>query len=152
MHLDEYYELRQYLGAAYLATDSLDITANIPLSDEVFSDEKVQRITQICRNTICFANDLFSLGKEMAHSHLGAEFNLVTILVRERDLSIESAIYEAVAIHDQSVENFIKISEQIYRFDEKTNRLLEKYVAAMGFLMKGNIDWSTKDIIRYPHI
>lgn len=150
--LDEYYELRQYLGAAHLATDSLEITANIPLLDEVFGDEKVQALTQMCRNAICFANDLFSLGKEMAHSHLGAEFNLITILARERNLSIKAAIHEAVTIHDQSVKNFIKMSEQIYRFDEKTNRLLEKYIVAMGYLMKGNIDWSTKDTSRYPHI
>jgi Terpene synthase family 2, C-terminal metal binding len=148
--LNEYMEIRQYLGAANLATDSLGVMGQVLLTEETYEHPLIRRVTEICRNAVCFANDLFSLGKEIDQSN-GADFNLVTILQRKHDLTIDQAIKETAMIHDNHVEEFIRISEKSYIFDNSTNSMLEKYIHALEYLMKGNIDWSTRDTTRYPH-
>lgn len=149
--LHEYCELRQYLGAAHLATDSLEITAQVPLPDTVFADADVMELTILARNIICFANDLFSLGKEMQQSHMGAEFNLVTIIAREQNVDIDEAIKRAAAFHDQCVADFVGKRDNVYKFGEY-NLHLQKYVRSLEYLMQGNVDWSTQVTSRYPHL
>jgi hypothetical protein len=149
--LDEYIGIRQYLGAANLATDSLEVTGKISLGEEIYKTPLVTKLTEICRNAICFANDLFSLSKEVAQSN-GAEFNLVTILRRKHNLTMERAISEAARVHDATVHEFIDLSGKAYIYDKETNFMLHKYVHALEYLMKGNIDWSTRETTRYPHI
>jgi hypothetical protein len=147
--LDEYIRLRQYLGAANLATDSLEITAKIDLSEGVYTHPIVEKLTEAARNAICFSNDLFSLGKEEEHN---AEFNIVTILQHKHSLTIEEAIRQAAVIHNKTVRDFIKLSKEALIFDRETNVKLHNYIRALCCLMKGNIEWSTQNTTRYPHI
>lgn len=148
----DYFLLRQYLGAAHLATDSLELTGNIRLEPQVYQHPTIQHLTRCARNAICFANDLFSLGKEMAQSQGGALFNIVTILKNEHAISMEEAIAAAAQLHDQQVTDFIKTTETAMVFDPEVNEMVRKYIAALGYLMRGNIDWSTSETTRYPHI
>jgi hypothetical protein len=149
--IDEYFEVRQYLGAANLATDSLELTGQVDLPEVIYQDGMVSKMTVLARNAICFANDLFSLSKEIAKS-AGAEFNLVTILKRTRDISIDDAIQETAAIHNAVVEEFIELEKNVYTFSDIINLNLRKYIEGLQHLMIGNIVWSTKDTSRYPHI
>lgn len=148
---NEYMVMRQFLGAANLATDSLEVTGQIELQEEVYQNPAIERLTEICRNTICFANDLFSLSKEIANSN-GADFNLVTIVKNKFQLTIEQAIKRTATIHDGLVEEFIDISKKAFVYNDTVNAMLAKYLHALRYLMKGNIDWSTMDTTRYPHI
>lgn len=149
--IEEYFEVRQYLGAANLATDSLELTGQVNLSEEIYQDSKVIRMTTLARNAICFANDLFSLSKEIAQS-ASPEFNLVTILKRTRGISLEEAILETAVIHDEVVKEFIELEKGIYIFPLDINLQLSKYIEGLQHLMIGNIMWSTKDTSRYPHM
>lgn len=148
--LEEYIRCRQYLGAANLATEGIKAIGKVQLPDEIYQVPAVQQLTEIARNTVCFANDLFSLSKEIALSN-GAEFNLVVILKRTYDLTMEAAIRKAVDIHDQFVRDFIRISETACVYDAETNHMLSKYIDCLRHFMKGNIEWSTKATSRYPH-
>lgn len=150
--LEEYMKVRQYFGAAHLSTDALEGIAGICMVEEVYMDPLVFRLTEICRNTICFSNDLFSLAKEREEPGNGAEFNLVMILKHKYDLSIEEAIQKAAAVHDGLVCEFLELAPTVYRYDGPTNALLKTYVDALGILMRGNIEWSTRETKRYPHI
>jgi len=150
--LDEYFRVRQYFGAAHLSTDALEGVGKIYLPEEVYEHPLVHRLTEICRNTICFSNDLFSFGKEMEEMNNGAEFNLVMILRHKYNLDIEQAIDRAAHIHDSLVAEFIETSVQAFRYDPDTNATLRVYIDALGCLMRGNIEWSTKETKRYPHI
>ncbi len=57
--IEECFAVRQYLGAANLATDSLELTGQVDLPDIIYLDERVNKMTTLVRNAICFANDLF---------------------------------------------------------------------------------------------
>lgn len=149
--LGEYVQYRQYLGAANVATESLEVTGRVLLQESVYRTPMVIRLTELARNAVCFANDLFSLGKEIARSE-GAEFNLVTILGRTCALTTEGAIQTAAAIHDAYVREFLDLSERAFIYDEPTNRMLDRYIQCLVHFMKGNIEWSTRASTRYPHI
>jgi len=152
-NLEEYIEIRQYLGAANLATESLEVMGQIELNEEVYQSPMVHKLTEIARNSVCFANDLFSLSKEIAQgAGNAAEFNLVSIIRHKNRVPIEEAINEVVAIHDDQIRDFIKIAEVAPIYDSKTNSQLNKYIECLCHFMKGNIEWSTKETSRYPHI
>src|SRR5580658_3370890 len=148
---DDYIRIRQYLGAAHLSTDSLEVTSKIRLSDEVYADATVSRLTELSRNCVCFANDLFSLGKESEESQNAGEYNLVGVMRRKYGLSIREAIKAAANYHDNLVREFISLSKAAAHFDAATNKMVEKYVRALEEQMIANIEWSTKETDRYPH-
>ena len=149
--LDEYMQIRQYLGAAHLSTDSLEVTGRIYLNEHVYEHPIVRKLTETSRNIVCFSNDLFSLSKELNQVDKG-EYNLVTVLKNKYHISMEEAIQRAAQIHDDLVREFILLSEMVYLFDDRTNALLKKYIEALGYQMRGNVDWSTRETTRYPHI
>ena len=149
---DEYVRIRQYLGAAHLSTDLLEFTGKIRLPEEVYQSPGVNKLTELCRNIICFSNDLFSLGKEIDESQNAGEYNLVSIIRRKYDSSMEDAIRRTADFHDHLVREFIEMSGEVYLFDNPTNEMLEKYVTALERQMSANIEWSTKETSRYPHI
>lgn len=150
--LKAYYQLRQYLGAAHLASDSLEVTGNIHMPDEVYKDEAIKNLTISARNAICFSNDLFSLGKEISQSEGGAEFNIVSILQNERGISMDEAIITSAQLHDREVLNFIEQSNSVRAYGHVTDNAIKKYISGLEYLMRGNIDWSTEATTRYPHI
>jgi hypothetical protein len=149
--LVEYLAIRQFLGAANLATDSLSLTAQISMPDEIYDLQNVKELTVLARNAICFSNDLFSLSKEV-HKSNGAVFNLVTILQRENNTSIQEAIYAAAEMHDDTIRSFIEQEAKLYEFSPEINEGLRKYVEALKHLMIGNVVWSTYETTRYPHL
>jgi terpene synthase-like protein len=150
--LEEYFKYRQYFGAAHLSTDVLEVTGHIALPEEVYNHPLIHKLTELARNTICFSNDLFSLSKETMEEHNGGEFNLVIVLQRKFNLTIDQAIARTASIHDNLVAEFIDLSGRIYVFDDPKNQMVNKYRIALEYLMSGNIYWSTKVTSRYPHI
>ncbi|TDW96904.1 terpene synthase family protein [Dinghuibacter silviterrae] len=152
-NLNEYFAMRQYLGAANLATESLEVTGKVQLSEPIYKSPVVHKLTEIARNTVCFANDLFSLSKEIARgSGNASEFNLVSILKRKDQLSTEDAIKDVAAIHDNEIRKFIQLAERALVYDSRTNEQLSRYISCLQHFMKGNIVWSTTESSRYPHV
>jgi hypothetical protein len=150
--LAEYMKVRQYFGAAHLSTDALEGIAGIDLPQYVYEDPMVHRLTEIARNTICFSNDLFSFGKETVEMNNGAVFNLVMIVKDRYELTIEHAIRMAADIHDDLISEFLRLAPLVYKYDEDINAILKTYVDSLGVLQRGNIEWSTRETKRYPHI
>lgn len=150
--LEEYMKVRQYFGAAHLSTDALEGIADIYLPQYVYEDPIVHRLTELARNTICFSNDLFSFGKEQQEINNGAVFNLVMIVKEKYGLTLDQAIRKAANIHDEQIMEFIGLSQCVYKYDDHINATLKTYIDALGVLQRGNIEWSTRETARYPHI
>jgi Terpene synthase family 2, C-terminal metal binding len=148
---DDYIRIRQYLGAAHLSTDSLEVTGNIYLSEEVYFDPAVSRLTECSRNCVCFANDLFSLGKESEESQNAGEYNLVGVMRNKYKMSIPEAIKAAAEHHDDQMREFVSLTKVACHFDPATNAMIERYIGALKLQMIANIEWSTKETDRYPH-
>jgi terpene synthase-like protein len=149
---DEYLRIRQFLGASHLSTDSLELTGNIFLSDEVYQHPVIARLTEISRNIVCYANDLFSLSKERMESQNAGEYNLVGVIKRKFDLTWDEAIKRTADFHDDLMREFIALVPKANLFDLKTNEMINFYIDELKLQMIANIEWSTQDTDRYPHI
>lgn len=147
--LAQYLEKRAYLAGTHISTSIIPIIENIWLPDDVLQHPVVARLEQLCRNLVCWANDLFSFSKEQLH---GDEHNLVSILQHERQLNQEEAILCAAVIHNTDMREFVALSGQLPVYDEKTNRTLVRYVEALRRHIRGNVDWSEKDSKRYSFV
>ncbi|WP_343704782.1 hypothetical protein [Chitinophaga sp.] len=146
--LRDYMERRQYLGAANIATDTIAVADNIRLPARLYNHPVVTELTKLCRNTVCWANDLFSLSKEQGH---GDYHNLVVLLGHEMNVPIETAIHKACKIHDEQVEQFITLSRNLPDEGPVMKRELLRYVAGLKNIMRANIDWSDYETSRYKY-
>jgi hypothetical protein len=143
---EQYLQLRQYLGAARVATDLIELVEQTYLPVSVKQHISVQVVIEACCNVICIANDLFSLSKELAH---GDEHNLVSVLKNEHDITMDEAILQAVDIHNLEVKKFELLWKQLPLFDETTNAVLQQYIHVLSMQIAGNITWSESETKRY---
>jgi len=148
---EEYMGIRQYLGATHLSTDCLEVTGKIFLGDNIYEHPFVKKLTETSRHIMSVSNDLYSLSKDLSQTDKG-EFNMVIILKNKYQVSMEEAIHKTATIHDDLVREFIDLTRRIFIFDGPTNHMLKKYIEALGYQMKGHVDWSTRETTRYPHI
>ena len=147
INLQEYLQLRQYLGAANIATDCIEFAyPNLQLSQQMKEDSLIKRMTELSRNTVCWANDLFSLGKEFEH---GGAHNLVLLIQNKEGISLEAAIDRAGEIHDSEVQLFYSLWQEAVQREDMDNHTTNVYIEALACFMKGNIDWSVMDTYRY---
>jgi hypothetical protein len=144
--LEAYMKWRPFFSGASFFACLPEAIEGFSLPDYVFLDGTVQQLIQLCSNTICWANDLFSFSKEQEQ---GDEMNLVMLIRNHRDCTIEEAIAAAVQIHDEQVAAFEQLSRELPSFGVLTDAQLGRYVNALALMMKGNIDWSVKDTARY---
>jgi hypothetical protein len=140
--LEEYMKWRPIFSGASFFAYLLEAIEGFRLPDYVFLDATVQQLIQLCSNTICWANDLFSFNKELEQ---GDEMNIVMLIKNKRDCSFAEAIQEAVYIHDKQVRQFQELAKRLPSFGPE----LQRYVHSLSVMMRGNIDWSTKDTARY---
>jgi hypothetical protein len=148
---EEYMRIRQYLGTTHLSTDCLEVTGKVYLGESIYEHALVKKLTETSRNIMCVSNDLFSLSKDLSQTDKG-EYNLVVVLKNRYKITMEEAIDKTVAIHDELVREFIELTRIIFVFDTGTNHMLKKYIEALGYQIKGHVDWSSQETTRYPHI
>ncbi|MGE7775198.1 terpene synthase family protein [Chitinophaga sp. NPDC101104] len=143
--ISEFYKMRPFLGAANTSTDMIEFCENVHLPASIRELPSIQELTRLCQITVCLANDLFSLSKEMAHKD---KHNMVTIVQSELDLSLEDAIDYTVSMHDNDVRKFIRLAQTIPDHGRQRSAL-RKYIRCLTALMRGNIDWSISETGRY---
>lgn len=142
---DEYIKIRQCLGAANIATDTIAVTSRISLHPDIWTDPVVRQLTILARNAVCWANDLFSLSKEVRH---GDEYNLVLIIEKKEGLNREDAIQKVTEIHDRDVIRFIQQANNLPNVGKQAGEV-QKYVRGLTHIMRANIDWSYNESDRY---
>lgn len=149
--LDSYIAQRQFLGAANIATDSLIPALGIHFDPWIFAHPVIAEMTQLTRNSVCWANDIFSLSKEEEH---GDGFNYVSILMDTQGFSREDAIEATMHAHNKDVLRFISFKAGLDDLLPKgiTNRdEINRYIAGLENIMRGNIDWSDQETTRYHY-
>lgn len=146
--LSDYMNRRQYIGAANIATDCVEMIDKITLPDVVWENPVIVELTELCRNTVCWANDLFSHAKEIEK---GEYHNLISILAHEKNISIAKAISRTIEIHDQQVRRFIRLTAQLPMYHENINAEIVRYVEGLKSIMRANIDWSDRETSRYHY-
>ena len=126
--------------AAYPYIDLILMTDQIALPPEVFEHPIVKRLELATINIIAWSNDLFSFNKEMKAGH--NNFNLVTVLQQEYQVSLQQAFDHAAELHNTEVQLFIDLLAQVPSFGTKIDGNLERYLLGLRFWIRANLDWS----------
>jgi 5-epi-alpha-selinene synthase len=133
---------RAFTIAAYPYLDLILMTDQIALPPEVFEHPIVQRLELATVNIIAWSNDLFSFNKERKAGH--NNFNLVTVIQQEYQISLQQAFDHAAELHNTEVQLFIDLLAQVPSFGIEIDANLERYLLGLRFWIRGNLDWSAE--------
>lgn len=133
----DYVRMRRDTGAVRTSLAMVERCERIELPPSVRRDPVVQSLADACNDVVCWANDIVSLDKELAH---GDVHNLVRVVAHERcDGELAPALAIAARMHDDRVAEFIAISE---RLDPAPDGPLARFIDTLRAWMRGNLDWS----------
>lgn len=137
--LETYLRMRPLTSGLAVDDELIELAGQAQLFRGAREHPSVRRLTAISRNVVCWANDLFSLHKELACKDT---HNLVLVLVRSRGLGLEEAAIEVARMHDAEVETFVSLCSSPPSFGEAVDSQLGRYVNTLQHRMRGNLDWS----------
>lgn len=142
----QYMQMRPFFSGANLGTDMLEVAAQTYLPVFVLQNEQFQKLVDLARRAVCWANDLFSLSKELAH---GDDHNLVVVIEHEQQITLEEAIAETAAIHNREIALFNELRTQLPSFGAHIDLSIQRHLDALGTMVRGFMDWSIYDTARY---
>ena len=136
--LATYMKIRSFTSGVFIYCDLIQIVDRIALPPEVIEHPTVKRLKLATNNVSTWANDIFSLQKEVGE---GQTHNLVVVLQHEYQISVQEAVERAVEIHDAEVRTFIELSAQLPSFGAQIDAELQRYISGLRSWMRGCLDW-----------
>lgn len=144
--ISEYMHMRAASGAAHTVLDLTEITNQLILSKDVLGHPIFRRLYDIANVTANWANDVISFEKERS---FGDVHNLVILFQYEKNLSLQDAISEAVAVHDNDIAEFVRLEKELPSFGEEMDQQVENYLQTLKSWMRGHINWIMLDTKRF---
>ena len=138
-----YVRMRPLTGGMHVDAAFIEITWRIHLPPEVRGHPVVSALTLTSNNVVCWANDIFSLEKELKRDDV---HNLVLVLQHTYQLDLQEAIERAAAMHDAGVRTFIDLEPRLPSFGSAVDSNLRRYVSTLRTRMRGNLDWAHESV------
>ena len=130
-----FYEInREYTVLMYPYLEMIEAETGFLLSDDVYNHPLIQRLRVLTSRIVGWQNDIQGLNKELS---LETETsNLVIVLQRERELSLQDALTAAMEIHDKDLAEFVALEKLLPEFGS-CQRQVERYVLGLGTFIQG---------------
>lgn len=100
--------------------------------------DTLNKLTQMTINILAWSNGIFSAPREIAN---GEVHNLVFVIHHHQKIPLEKAMLAAAAMHNQEVENLVKLESQITYFSAEIDAEITKYISGLHAWIRGNLDW-----------
>ena len=142
---EDYARMRPLTAGLGVDDELIELAGEARLFGGAREHPTVRRLTLASHNAVCWANDVFSLGKELAH---GDVHNLVVVLAHAEGLGLQEALDRVAEVHDEEVRNFVRLSSWLPSFGEAVDEHLGSYMAVLRARIRGNLDWS-RESARY---
>lgn len=145
--LAAYVKMRCFTGAMDTVFDCIELCEHLDLAPALRDHSALSRLRLMANNCVCWANDIFSLDKELLEHNA---HNLVFVLRREHGLTLAQALDQAVAMHDAELRAFEWSAARLPELGGEFRRqygpgaetAVATYVAGLRSWMRGNIAWS----------
>lgn len=134
-----YLRMRPATSGLAIDDELIELSGDARLFGGAREHPTVGRLVRASHNAVCWANDLFSLEKELAH---GDVHNLVVVLSRHEGLPLKAAARKVVRMHDEEVRRFRHLSARLPSFSPAVDANLARYVATLEARVRGNLDWA----------
>lgn len=143
--LKEYMLLREKISAGLITCDFLEIATGFIMPKEIFEHPAIQRIRQLITLMVSWFNDIHSVSWELERNEAA---NLVLVIKNEKKCSIEEAYEMAIEIHNNDLDEFIKITQNLPDFG-KYNHDIKRYIHNAELFLKGQELWYFGGTERY---
>lgn len=136
--VETYVRMRPVTGGLNVDTRFVEM-AERARTDEVWWHPAVRRLVEASNNAVCWANDVFSLDKELRR---GDVHNLVLVLRHARGLELREAIERVVEMHNAEVRAFAEAASLLAGDGRRIEPDLERFVDVLRARMRGFLDWA----------
>lgn len=140
-----YVSMRRLTGGLSIITELEEIIEGRHLPMEVREHNIVRRLTEASHNVVCWANDVFSLDKELRNGEVN---NLVIVLSKVEGLTLRESVDRCVELHNAEMHTFVDLAARIPLFWPEADAKLQLYISALRARIRGVLDWSS-DSARY---
>jgi hypothetical protein len=144
--LEQYLIARFHDGGGPPVTAMMEVMELGPGRDvpgEEMDRPAVRALTEACWTIAIWDNDRISRYKEI-HGRTD-RCNLVDVFMQAHDWTAQRALREAIALRDRTMRRFLELREQQLA---TASPELRDYLAGLGHVIRGNIDWSIS-VARY---
>ena len=143
--LQEYLDIRRESMARAAFTDLIEASSQYELPEGIVSSGHLHGILNAYGEANGLINDVYSLPLDDAR---GEVHNAVLVLERERGLSRQEAIDEAIRLEEAAVQRWLRLQQtfpDLYDaldLGETDRANTERYLTDLGAHVSGNIEWS----------
>lgn len=140
--IDSYIRMRPVTGGLNVDTQFIEVAEHTRLPATVRGNPVLQTLTRTSNNSVCWANDVFSLEKE---ARRGEVHNLVLILEHEENLTRSDAVDRAIEMHNAEVRTFVDSASQLRASaGGRPDESLDRFVGVLVARMRGFLDWANE--------
>ncbi|GAA4152986.1 hypothetical protein GCM10022217_08230 [Chryseobacterium ginsenosidimutans] len=144
--LEYFMILREYSIIMYPFFIWSALEVGFVLPENIYEHPVIQRITALASRIVGWQNDFYSLPKEL---RLDSEvINLILILQKTHNISLEEACMQAKSINDKDVAEFVLLHENLPDFGIHQQKVYD-YIACMGTTIQGINSHYILDTLRY---
>ncbi|MGW4985299.1 terpene synthase family protein [Streptomyces mirabilis] len=149
--LNDYVTIRLEEGAVPLVTTTIPIVGGYELPHSSKQDSRVRALDDMANFLTMWDNDLFGYARETFRSRWYGYPplpNAITILAADCGADVATGARMAVAVRDRVMSLFLRLSREVI---QEADPLLERYVKALGYFVRGFLEWSLKITRRFAH-
>lgn len=134
---ESYRAERPHTGAPYIVLLLIELEANIP---KAIFEKHLEEMTRLCNRIICDLNDIKSSPNEFKKKFIN---NLIFVIKRALNCSLEEAIQLSVTIHNQEVNRFEELKDELYVLlkSKECEIELKNYEPVIVKYVEGMRDW-----------
>ncbi|MEV3855307.1 terpene synthase family protein [Streptomyces sp. NPDC050095] len=145
--LSDFLLQRLYSGGGLTIPVLASIAEDIQLTDHLRASRTLRAATEAAVLTGSAYTDLASYAKER-HSGQG-EHNLIDILQRDHNSTVDQAITTAVTLLDRTMHLFLTLKQ---RLERDASDDLARYLRSLGSYIRAAVDWTLHSTrYQYPH-
>ena len=110
------------------------------LCDELYFHPTSRRLQYLAGKIVGIGNDVLSMGKDVAEGQI----NLVTTLMRERDVSMEQALATLIEMHDEAIVEFDQLAPEFAAWAVELQPRIDVWLQDLRYASLGFTLWESQ--------
>jgi len=139
--LATYIKMRPLTSAIAPCLDLMALCAGVDPQAAWLDHAYLKQLTLLASNHICWVNDLFGLAREIKENN---QHNLVLVLQQEYQLTLQTAVDQAVALCNAELKAFFALAKLFATEEEGKAADCQRYIHRLQTWLRGNLDWYTE--------
>lgn len=134
---EDYLSIREKISGCLILSDFVEVASGFMIPEEIYYTPYIQKLRHHITFSIMWSNDIYGAARELERNEV---MNLVLVLKNENNCSLEEAYDKAAKLHNDGMNEFIELSQNLPNFGEYNDDVL-KYIENAKLLLQGQKEW-----------